>query len=129
MATNPAVPFWDEGNAITCHAAEALTGKRFVHISGVRTDGNPTVDHSVGAAGKRAFGVTARDAASGTKVTVYSAPGIVVPVTTSEAVDAGDLIYSDADGCAVDTQPSGALPAGIALDDAAQGADVPVKLF
>lgn len=129
MATNPAVPFWDECNTITCHASETLTGKRFVHVSGARTDGNPTVDHSVGAAGKRALGVTARDAASGEKVSVITGPGIVLDVTTAEAVDAGDLIYSDADGKAVDTQPSGALPAGLALDDAAQGADVPVKLF
>ena len=128
MATNPAVPFWDEGNTITCHASEALTGKRFVHVSAPRTDGNPTVDHSVGAAGKRVLGVTARDAASGEKVSVYSAPGLVMPVTTAEAISAGALVYSDADGKAVDTQPTGALVAGIALDDAADGADCPIKL-
>lgn len=128
MATNPAVPYWDEGTSITCVASEAVTGKRFVTITGPRVDGKPAVGHVVGAAGVRALGVSGYDAAEDADVLVYSAPGIVVPVTAAEAIDAGDLVYSDADGKAVDTQPAGALVAGIALDDAAIGADCPIKL-
>lgn len=128
MATNPAVPFWDEGNTLTCHASAAVTGKRFVTISGARVDGNPRVNHAVGSATAKALGVSAYDAASGAKVTVYSGPGIVMPVTASGAITAGQDVYSTADGKATATQPTGARPAGIALDDAADGADAVIKL-
>ena len=128
MAINPAVPFWDEGNAFTCHASAAVTGKRFVSISGARVDGNPRVKHTVGSATVRAIGVAAYDAALGAKVTVYSAAGIVMPVTTAVAVTAGDLLYSDATGAAVKVAPTGAPAVAVALDDAASGEDVPAKL-
>jgi predicted RecA/RadA family phage recombinase len=129
MAVNPAVPFWDEGNTFTAHAGAAITGKRFVTISGARVDDNPRVNHQVGSATKRSVGVAAYDAASGRKVTIYSAPGIVVPVTTAEAITAGDDVYSDANGFAVKTQPAGARPSGTALDDAASGTDAVIKLI
>lgn len=129
MAVNPCVPFWDEGNTFTGHASAAITGKRFVSISGARVDGNPRVNHAVGAATRRAVGVSGYDAASGAKVTVYAGPGIVVPVTTSEAITAGDLLYSAANGTAVKTQPTNAPALAIALDDAADATDVPAKLL
>lgn len=127
MATNPAVPLWDEADTITCHAETAVTGKRFVHVSGPRVGDNPQVEHQVGAAGKKALGVSAYDAAAGAKVSVYA--GVqVMPVTASGAITAGQVVYSAADGKAVAAQPAGALPAGIAVDDAADGADCPVYL-
>lgn len=129
MATNPAVPFWDEGNTFTGHASAAVTGKRFVNISGPRVEGNPAVAHAVGSATVKPVGVSAYDAAAGTKVTVYSGPGIVMPVTAGEAITAGAPVYSAADGRAVDTPPvAGALIAGYALDDAADGDDAVIKL-
>lgn len=130
MATNPAVPFWDEGNTFTGHASAAVTGKRFVSISGPRVDGNPRVAHAAqGTNGKRAVGVAAYDAPSGGKVTVYSGPGIVMPVTAAGAISAGDDVYSDANGKATATSPgAGARPSGTALDDAADGTDAVVKL-
>lgn len=128
MATNPAVPFWDEGNTITCHASAAVTGKRFVSISGARVDDNPRVNHAVGSATKKALGVSGYDAASGDKVTVYAGPGLVMPVTAAGAITAGAFVYSDAAGKATSTQPTGAIVLGIALDDAADGTDCPVKL-
>jgi hypothetical protein len=129
MATNPAVPFWDEGNSWTGHAASAITGKRFVNIVGARVDGNPRVGHAVGSATARAVGVSAYDAASGAKVTVYSGQGIVMPVTASGAITAGQDVYSTANGSATATQPTGARPAGVALDDAADGTDAVIKLL
>lgn len=129
MATNPAVPFWDEGNTFTGHASAAVTGKRFVTISGARVDGNPAVAHAASAAAVKPVGVAAFDAASGAKVTVYSSPGIVMPVTASGAITAGAPVYSTADGSATSTAPvAGALIAGYALDDAASGADAVIKL-
>lgn len=126
MATNPAVPFWDEGNTLTCHASAAVTGKRFVTVSGARVEGNPSVAHAAGTAATRALGVSAYDAPIGTKLSVYSAPGLVMPVTAAVAITAGQLIYSAADGRA--TNVATGLEVGVALDDAAAGADCPVKL-
>lgn len=129
MASNPAVPFWDEGNTFTGHASAAVTGKRFVSISGARVDGNPRVAHAVGSATVRSVGVSAYDAASGAKVTVYSAPGLIMPVTASGAITAGQDVYSDANGKATATQPTNARPAGVALDDAADGTDAVIRLL
>ena len=126
MATNPAVPFWDEGNTFTGHASAAVTGKRFVTISGPRVEGNPAVAHAAGTATTKAVGVAAYDAAAGTKVTVYSGPGIVMPVTAGAAIAAGAPIYSLADGRATSVATGNIV--GWALDDAAVGADCPVKL-
>lgn len=129
MATNPCVPFWDEGNTFTGHASAAITGKRFVSVSGARVGDNPRLNHAVGTATRRAVGVSAYDAASGAKFTVYAAPGLVLPVTTSEAITAGDQLYSAADGTAVKTQPAGAPVLAVALDDAASAADVVARLI
>lgn len=129
MATNPAVPFWDEGNTFTARASAAITGKRFVSISGARVDDLPRVNHAVGSATRRAVGVSGYNAANGANVTVYAAPGLIMPVTTSEAVTAGDLLYSAADGTAVKTAPANAPAVAVAMDDAANGADVPAKLL
>ena len=128
MATNPAVPFWDEAESFTCHASAAVTGKRFVVIAGARVDGNPRVGHAVSAARVKPVGVSAYDAASGAKVSVYSGPGIVMPVTASGAITAGQDVYSTADGKASATVVAGAPVAGWALDDAADGADAVIKL-
>jgi hypothetical protein len=129
MAINPAVPFWDEGNTFTGHASAAVTGKRFVSISGARVDGNPRVAHAVGSATVRSVGVAAYDAASGTKVTVYSAPGLIMPVVADGAITAGQDVYSTAVGKAIATQPTGARPAGVAVDDAADGTDAVIRLL
>lgn len=129
MATNPAVPFWDEGNTFTAHASANVTGKRFVSISGARVDGNPRVAHAAGSATVRSVGVAAYDAASGRKVTVYSAPGLIMPVRASGAITAGQDVYSDANGNATATQPAGARPAGVALDDAADDTDAVIRLL
>lgn len=129
MATNPAVPFWDEGNTFTGHASAAVTGKRFVTISGARVDGNPRVAHAASAAAVKPVGVAAYDAASGAKVTVYSAPGIVMPVTADGSITAGAPVFSTAAGKATATDPgTGSSPAGYALDDAADGTDAVIKL-
>lgn len=129
MATDPAVPFWDEANSITCHASAIVTGKRIVSISGARVDGNPRVASAVGTATRRGFGVSAYTVASGAKLTVYTSPGLIMPITTAEAITAGDDLYSDANGKAVKTQPANARAFAVAVDDAADGADVPAKLL
>ena len=122
MATNPAVPYWDEATTLTAHAATAVTGKRFATIAGARTEGNPTIGHA--ATGAPA-GVTAHDAAADTKVTVYVGKQ-AMPVTAAVAITAGEALYSTADGSA--TNVAAGPIRGYAYDDAAAGTDVPVKL-
>ena len=126
MATNPAVPYWDEADTITCHAGAAITGKRFVGISGPRIDGNPTVTHAAAAAAPSRVGVAAYDAAVGAKVTVYFGHQVMPVTVGAAAVAAGAPVGSDATGLAV---AAGANPPlGTAFDDAAVGVDCPVKL-
>lgn len=128
MATNPAVPFWDEGNTVTARATAAITGKRFVCISGPRIDGHPAVNHQASSSTRKTLGVSAYDAASGADVMVHSAPGMVVPVTASGAISAGASVFSTADGRATAADPGTGKTAGHALDDATDGADAVIKL-
>lgn len=125
MADNAAVPFWDEGNTLTASASAAVTGKRFVKVSGPRVGEQVRVAHAD--AGSNALGVSGFDAPVDGLVTVYSAPGLVMPVTTSAAVSAGDDVEITAGGkCA---PVAAGVAVGMALDDAANGADALVKLY
>lgn len=129
MAVNPAVPFWDEANTFTATTSAAVTGKRFVVISGARINGNPRVAHAASSGTVKPVGVSAYDAASGANVTVYSQPGIVMPVTAAGAITAGAPVFSDSVGRATATNPGGTgLVAGWALDDAADTTDAVIKL-
>jgi predicted RecA/RadA family phage recombinase len=115
------VPFFFPADTLTCHASAAVTGQRLVGISGARTDGNPTVAHAAGAD----FGVAARDAAAGGKVTVFTAG--VLAVQAGGVVAAGARVAADANGQAVTaTGAAGATVAyvGRALDAAAAAGDV-----
>lgn len=128
MATNPAVPYWDNAETVTARAGAAITGKRFVGISGPMTEEQPTMTHAA-AVGARAArtGVSAYDAPAGGNVTVYSGTQ-VMPVTASVAIAAGDSIYAIADGRATNVAGTNPEPLGVAYGDAAIGADCPVKL-
>lgn len=129
MAANPAVPFWDEGNTFTGHALTAVTGKRFVAVTGAAVGDNPGVGHAAASATVKSVGVAAYDAPAGSKVSVYSSPGIVMPVVAVGAIAAGALVWSAADGRATATTVAGAQPAGLAMRDAADGTDAPIKLI
>lgn len=95
---NECVPYYEPGSRITAEAEVAVTGKRFVDISGNKqttvvsaesTDGGNVIV-SPCAAGKRGFGVAVMDAAQGAKVPVITSPGTVVPVTAGGSISAGD---------------------------------------
>lgn len=125
MATNPAVPFWDEGNTITAQASAAVTGKRFVEVTGPRVADQVQVGPATAAG--RSFGVAGFDAAVGQLVTVYSSPGLVMPVTASGAIAAGDDVEVAAGGMAAAAAAGEVV--GMALDDAADGTDAVIKLY
>lgn len=127
MATNPAVPYWDEADTVTAHAGAAITGKRFVAISGAMTDGNPTMTHAAAdaMANPAGVGVAAYDAPVGTKFTAYTG-NQVMPVRAGAAITAGQTVESNAAGEAVPSATGAVL--GVAYGDAALGADAPIKL-
>ncbi len=105
------------GEDLTCHASAAVTGARFVVISGVPVDGNPRVAHA--GAGVKTFGVSATDAASGTKFPVHTGPGLIVEVEAGATLTANDTVESNASGQAI-VRATG-VAAGVVVEGATSG--------
>lgn len=124
MASNPAVPFYDNGSEITCVAgAGGVTGKRFVKVLGAAVGETQIV--VLPAAGDKVLGVAGFDAAAGEFVTVYRLPN-VMPVTAGAALTAGQEVQTDGTGKAIVL--AAGKPAGSVMIDAANGADAKVAL-
>lgn len=106
---NDCIPHFEPGDRITCTPTAAVSGKRFVAISGnQQADGTYSV--SPPAAGGRVLGVAAWDAPIGGKVTVIKGAGYVLPVVLGAAgLAAGTEVQVDATGAVV------ALAAGRAV--------------
>jgi hypothetical protein len=103
---NECVPFYDEGDAITCYSTIAVVGKRFVKVSATRQAG-PGLNTSTSGgnisvapadAGGRVFGVARQDAGIGVLVTVLRDPGSILPITADGSITAGDPIQVGALG-------------------------------
>ncbi len=120
---NPGV--YEPGKDLTCHASAAITGKRFVAISGSRTGGNITVAHATAAG--RAFGVSKYDAASGTKVGVHRGNSRVTFVTAQANIAAGAEVEVGTNGQAV-TKSAG-IAVGFAVTAATTGNDAEISLY
>lgn len=125
---NECIPLHEVG-PVTAQATAAVTGKRFVSVSGAA---NPSTGALTGVthtgAGLRALGVAARDAASGARLPVELRPGTIVPVTCSAAVAAGAEVEAAAGGKAVTKTSGVALGLAVSTTSAAD-TDVFVKLF
>lgn len=121
---NECIPFYEPGQRVTCRATSAITGKRFVDISGDREDGLIAIAPATAA--EKAFGVASHDAADGENVTVIG-PGAIVPVTaTAATIDAGDQVEVDTDGKCV-TRTEG-IVVGVCVADCAANADAMVRI-
>lgn len=90
------VPFHFPAQTLTCHAGAAVTGRRFVNVTGAPTDDCPTVEHAVNS---DAIGVAAQDAAVGDKVTVFTVGHL--ELEAGAAVAAGAKVTADATGRAI----------------------------
>jgi predicted RecA/RadA family phage recombinase len=138
---NDVVPLYEESDRVSAHAANALTGGRFVAITGRQSGkaagtginlhldtnaagGNYTAD--VPGAGVYCMGVAAHDAASGEKVTIIC-EGIVSLITGTGGVTAGSLVEVDAAGKPVNLSTGKAV--GLALTSASAAAAADIKLF
>lgn len=126
------IPFKEDAERVTCTPTAAVTGKRFVSISGDRNaDGTYSIAPT--AAGGKVFGVACWDAAVGKKVTVILIQsGHIVPVTAgAAALAAGASVVSDATGQAVVAAGAAGTvqhSVGICLTGAAAGADAQIHL-
>ncbi|GAC70734.1 capsid cement protein [Gordonia soli] len=122
---NENVGVYEPGRDITGRASAAVTGKRFLKISGDRSSGNIAVAHAD--AGGRVAGVSKYDAASGdivgvtrgnSRVTFVKAAGNIAAFAEVEVGSAGQAI-TKASGVAV----------GYAVTAATSGADAEISLY
>lgn len=121
-------PAWDPANSLTCVAEDAITGGRFVAISGPPVNGNP----QVGTAGAAASGLTGtvvgvaeEDAAIGATLTVATRG--IWPMTAGGTISAGDKVKADSTGRAVTTVAVG-VSHGYAINDSTVGLEVLVMV-
>lgn len=136
---NDCIPFFEPGQHPTATAEAAVTGKRFVQISGDRfggpavgvgpephlyTVGPPNTTGALGA-GKRVFGVAGYDVPQGGDVKVIR--GGIVPVKSGAAIAAGVEVETDANGQAI-TLASG-VAVGLCLANCTSGADAEILLY
>lgn len=128
---NDLIPYFRPGQDITALATAAVTGKRFVRISGNRTSGpglSATAEGSV-------YRAQHCDAAlHPVGVSKYDAPlngmfgiarGGIVPVTSGAAITAGQAVQSDANGKAIAL--AAGPKAGVAMSGVG-GADLDVEV-
>lgn len=119
---NECIPVYDPGEAVTCHADAAITGKRFVRVSAAKQAGSDLapagVDQTAGGNVRcnqdftggvlvPAFGVADRDCPIGGKFGALK--GGVVPMEASAAITAGVRVMPSTDG-RVAAYASGAGP-------------------
>jgi hypothetical protein len=116
---------YEPGRHITGHATAAITGKRFLKISGNRSDGNIAVAHA-DAAG-RVCGVSGFDAAINKKVNVVRGNSRVTFVTAGGNIAAFAEVEVGANGTAV-TLAAG-VAVGYAITAATNGNDAEISLY
>lgn len=121
---NPSV--YDPGADITAQATAAVTARRFLAVSGNRTDGG-NVAVAPAAAGVRACGVAGNDAAIGELVRVVRGNSRVVKVLASGAIAANDEVQVGANGTAA-TKAAG-IAVGYAITGAADATDAEISLY
>lgn len=122
---NECIPFYDEGDEVTCVTTADVVGKTFVDLSAALTTGLVSVATAT-AAGK-AFGVAVRDVTSGNRVTVIRGCKLIVPVTAGGTIAYGAEIEVGTGGKAVTLASGKAV--GRALSAGTNNNDVIVTLY
>lgn len=130
---NDCIPFFRPGEDLSAKCTAAVTGKRFVKVSGNRTSGPGLAATGEGSvyqvaqavAGDRAIGVSAWDGALNEIINVIVAG--IVPVTAGAAIVAGNEVQADANGQAIPLAAGKSL--GVAMTAASgAGVDAEIKL-
>lgn len=126
MATNICIPLFEEGDKLTAFATAAVTGKKFVALSGNR-QANGDFSVAPPAAGGRVFGVAEYDAAIGARTGVLRERGCILPVTAAGAIAAFAEVEVDATG-AIITKAAG-VAVGYAVNAGVAGQDCFISLY
>jgi hypothetical protein len=125
---NDAIPYLEEADEVTVLPTAAITGKRFVVISGNRDATDNLIQAAPCGDNGRALGVAMWDAAIGKRVTVKTIEsGMIMPVTAAAALAANQVVASDATGQAR-VAAAGERGLGLVVTGAAAGADAQIKL-
>lgn len=124
--TNENVGVYEPGRDITGRATAAVTGKRFLKISGDRTATGNIAVSPADAAG-RVCGVSKYDAASGDIVGVARGNSRVTYVTADGTLAAFDEVEVGTAGKA--KKFASGVAVGYALSAAADGADAEISLY
>lgn len=122
---NENIGVYEPGQDISGRCSAAVTGKRFLKISGNRAGGNVAVAHAD--AGGRVCGVSGRDTASGALVNVKRGKDRVTFVTAGGAIAAFAEVEVGANGVAI-TKASG-VAVGYAVTAAVNGGDAEISLY
>lgn len=122
---NENVGVYEPGKDLSGRCSAAVTGKRFVKISGDRSGGNIAVAHAD--AGGRVAGVSKFDAANGALVAIARGNSRVTFVNAGGAIAAFAEVEVGTDGKAV-TKTTG-VAVGYAVTAATSGADAEISLY
>ena len=122
---NENIGVYEPGQDISGRCSAAVTGKRFLKISGNRAGGNVAVAHAD--AGGRVCGVSGRDTAQGALVNVKRGKDRVTFVTAGGAIAAFAEEEVGANGVAI-TKASG-VAVGYAVTAAVNGGDAEISLY
>ncbi len=118
---------YEPGRDITGKATAAITGKRFVKISGNRDTLSGTVAVAHADAGGRVAGVSKYDAAIGDLVALARGNSRVTYVTAGGAIPAFSEVEVGTNGQAI-VKASG-IAVGYAVTAATSGADAEISLY
>jgi hypothetical protein len=141
MPSNECIPFYDDGDELTVHAAVALTGKRFAKITGRQSGyragtggvanldtsgvgGNYVGDIPTGGTDKT-YGVVQYDVAAGEKVTLLRRK--ILPVTAGATVTVGSEVEVDSAGRVINLASGKAV--GLCLVGATIGLDAEIAVY
>lgn len=124
---NECIPLFRPGADITCLTTGAVTGKTFVDVSATRDATTGLIKVATAAAGAKAFGVAAYDAASGARVPVISGPGQIVPVTARATIAFGAEVEVGGTGGVITLATGKAV--GKAVEAGTNGNDILVELY
>jgi hypothetical protein len=122
------IPFYDDADQLTCHAAAALTARTAVKIAGNLTSDGLVQVTPCTATTDKVFGIAVRDAVISSRVDIVLVDSHkVVPWTATGAIAANDSVTASASaGCS--TAATGVHASGIALTGATNGQDAKILL-
>lgn len=121
---NQAKTYLEPGQASTCLAVTAVTGKRFVKVTTAGVGNHPNVVHTA-ALTDVVYGVSHFDAPAGGDVSVLRQG--TFEVTAGEAIASGDAVVGGVAGVAMKALTNRVW--GVATADIANGASGPITLL